>query len=194
MKLSAARRAGGCCTSREMILCVLANTRSEFEIIGYGWDRDSKDRCLQGFDLPVICDKEDGVGVISSQYIVDRYGPEAVCQFILPVVSFDIESEIEPVIIGYTGLVAVAVHHVIGIVESIGPHGIGYRTPGLVGKVHGNAVPAGELIITDQAKVMRLIKISREKVPPVDLFFKTVPIKLVESPGKRIAEPTVEVS
>jgi hypothetical protein len=82
-----------------------------------------------------------------------------MCQFVLFMVSFDIDPQIQTVKVRDAELVPVAVKYKVGIVETKGPDRIGNRAASLVYKVHGEAKASGELVVRDQTQIVGLVEI-----------------------------------
>ena len=74
-------------------------------------------------------------------------------------VSFNINSNIQAIIVGYSELVSIAVEYKLRIIIGVLSDGVGNRSARLVCKIRRNTIAFRQFVIGDNAKVVGLIKI-----------------------------------
>ena len=172
----------------------LSEISSKLKIIGYGGYGHGKNGALQGLYLPIFGHKEYRIRIVPAQNVVYLYGDETVGQLVPFMVTLYIDAQIQTVVVGYPEGIPIAESHKVRIVEPKGSHRKGHRTPGLIGKVHRNAVPPGKLIVGDDAQVVWLVKIGREKLPIIDALLRGTAIEPIFGTGVGIAEPPIKIT
>ena len=72
---------------------------------------------MQCFYLPIISKEKNRIRVIPSQYIVDGYGPKAMGKLLYFVVPFNIQPNIEPIVIRDPKLISIAEENKFRVIE-----------------------------------------------------------------------------
>ena len=97
-------------------------------------------------------------------------------QFVLFMISFNVDAEIQADVVRYAECIAVAVKNVVRIVVIELPDRIGYGSSGLIGKVQGGTVAPGKLIIRNQADVVGTVVIGRKEISIVDPLLRILTV------------------
>ena len=102
-----------------------------------------------------------------------------MCKLVLSVIPFNIHSEVQPIKIGDPEGISVAVHYHIRIVKSKRANRVGYRTACLVYEIRRNTITPCKPVVRNQADIVWLVEIGREKFTVIYPFLRKNPIKSV---------------